>query len=65
MNPPCKNCKDRTVGCHGKCEAYQALDKERKKINAEKMEKSYYAERGSKVCARMALARQRAERLGR
>lgn len=21
---PCRNCKDRRIGCHGKCEAYQS-----------------------------------------
>ena len=23
MQAPCKDCKDRVVGCHGKCEKYQ------------------------------------------
>lgn len=28
FNSHCKNCKDRTVGCHSTCETYKA-DKER------------------------------------
>lgn len=24
LNSPCKDCHDRTVGCHGKCEKYKA-----------------------------------------
>lgn len=26
MDCPCFNCKDRVVGCHAKCAAYQAFD---------------------------------------
>ena len=26
---PCQDCQDRTVGCHGKCEKYLAVRKER------------------------------------
>ena len=25
MRAPCKDCPDRTVGCHGRCERYQAF----------------------------------------
>lgn len=31
MNVPCKDCKDRTPGCHSKCEKYIAYDKENQK----------------------------------
>lgn len=37
MNVPCKDCKDRAIGCHSSCERYIAFDKERQKIRAEKM----------------------------
>jgi hypothetical protein len=25
MTPPCKDCSDRQLGCHGQCERYQAF----------------------------------------
>ena len=31
MNAPCKDCKDRTAGCHSKCEKYKAFEAENKK----------------------------------
>lgn len=38
---PCKDCHDRTVGCHGKCEKYLAYRAELDAINKKvKMEKS-------------------------
>lgn len=30
-NATCKDCKDRTVGCHGTCEKYKAFEEENKK----------------------------------
>ena len=39
VKAPCKNCTDRTVGCHGKCEKYMAfrtkLDAVNEKIRKE------------------------------
>lgn len=32
---PCKGCKDREMGCHGKCEKYKAWDKENTKLRNE------------------------------
>lgn len=32
MKPPCYECQDRTVGCHGKCEKYISWNKEHEKI---------------------------------
>lgn len=32
MKVPCKDCADRHIGCHSKCEKYKAFDEERKKI---------------------------------
>ena len=29
LKPPCKNCKDRDLGCHGKCKAYIKWAKDR------------------------------------
>lgn len=29
MNPPCKDCKDRTMGCHAQCERYGAFRREK------------------------------------
>lgn len=26
-NPPCKDCKERVLGCHDRCELYQAYHK--------------------------------------
>jgi hypothetical protein len=31
MNAPCKDCKDRVLGCHSKCEKYKAFSEENKK----------------------------------
>lgn len=29
MNPPCKDCKDRAIGCHCQCERYGAFRREK------------------------------------
>lgn len=29
MNAPCKNCPDREIGCHSKCNKYSQFRKER------------------------------------
>ena len=34
-NAPCKNCKERAMGCHGKCEKYQMWKSEHDKQKAE------------------------------
>ena len=36
MVAPCRYCEKRELGCHGKCEEYQAFAKERDRINQEK-----------------------------
>ena len=28
INPPCKNCETRTIGCHAGCERYKAFQKQ-------------------------------------
>jgi len=33
---PCKDCPDRTVGCHASCEKYIAFAAERERIRTEK-----------------------------
>lgn len=33
---PCMTCTDRFLGCHGKCEQYQAFRKERDRLNDKK-----------------------------
>lgn len=35
MTPPCKECEDRAVGCHGKCEKYQKYKAELAAAKAE------------------------------
>ena len=32
-NAPCKNCTDRTLGCHDRCEYYKAYKADLKKRN--------------------------------
>lgn len=32
LNPPCKNCPDRRVGCHSVCEGYLKFKTERDEI---------------------------------
>lgn len=43
-NVPCKNCKDRKIGCHADCEAYNKCVKEhneaRKKLRDDSMTES-------------------------
>lgn len=34
IQPPCKDCPDRTVGCHASCEKYTAFAAERERIRA-------------------------------
>ena len=37
---PCKDCKDRHIGCHGKCEKYLEYKKELQKVKyQEKIDK--------------------------
>ena len=36
MMSPCKDCSDRQLGCHGKCEKYAAFKDVRKEINYNK-----------------------------
>lgn len=36
--PTCKECSERTVDCHGTCEAYQNYSDQRKEINARRTE---------------------------
>lgn len=31
--PPCKECKDRKIGCHGKCERYRQFREELDELN--------------------------------
>jgi hypothetical protein len=33
MRPPCKDCPDRHIGCHSKCEKYLAFRRERDAYN--------------------------------
>lgn len=35
MKPPCKDCKDRHVGCHGACERYKQYKTELEAAKAE------------------------------
>lgn len=44
MTAPCKDCKDRTSGCHSKCEKYIAFDKENQKRRAERLEHKLVAD---------------------
>ncbi len=36
MSAPCKDCKERTPGCHSKCEKYIEFDKENQKRRHER-----------------------------
>lgn len=36
---PCKDCKDRYVGCHGKCDIYQELNRKNKELQKERAKK--------------------------
>lgn len=35
MNAPCKDCKDRKLGCHSTCEKYKKFDEENRKRREE------------------------------
>ena len=40
---PCKDCKDRELGCHGKCERYQSWANDRERVReTERKEKEKY-----------------------
>lgn len=41
MNAPCKDCKDRAVGCHGSCEQYKAFRAERDRMLEEKQRDAF------------------------
>jgi hypothetical protein len=43
MNPPCKDCPNRQIGCHSTCEKYSEFRKERDALN-EKIHKQKEAE---------------------
>lgn len=40
----CKDCKERTVGCHATCEKYKQFKAERDKQNADR--RAFYQHRG-------------------
>ena len=40
MTPPCNNCSDRHIGCHGSCERYLAYKSERDRLLAEQHKNS-------------------------
>ena len=40
MTPPCNNCSDRYIGCHGSCERYIAYKSERDRLLAEQHKNS-------------------------
>ena len=40
MQPPCKDCPDRFLGCHSTCEKYIAYDKYRKEMLAKRAEQN-------------------------
>ena len=44
VQAPCKDCTERTVGCHGTCEKYAKYIKDRNKLRHE-LKKKVYEER--------------------
>lgn len=40
MTPPCNNCPDRHIGCHGKCKRYREYKLERDRLLAEQHKNS-------------------------
>ena len=55
--PPCKDCADRSAGCHGTCHRYKDWHEQhvqrqreiRSKIEAENTMRSFYIESGNKI----------------
>ena len=41
LTAPCKDCTDRSVGCHGKCEKYQAYRVKVDEMYMLRVEKNY------------------------
>lgn len=39
INSPCKNCKERFVGCHSNCEKYNQFRKDLEEYKAKKVDK--------------------------
>ena len=50
--PPCKDCPDRHLGCHDRCEKYQAYKKAKlsykEELSKSKSEYAYYADKRRK-----------------
>ena len=42
MEPPCKDCENRSPGCHGRCETYLAYAEERRKISDARKQEAVY-----------------------
>lgn len=38
INPPCKDCPNREVGCHSNCEDYQKYWNWRRELDAERLQ---------------------------
>lgn len=41
MKVPCKDCKDRELGCHSQCERYKEYHEYRAKCNAQRMQEAH------------------------
>ena len=37
-NPPCYQCEERQLGCHGKCERYGEFHAKRRKLSEDRLE---------------------------
>lgn len=53
---PCKDCQEKELGCHDRCEKYQEFRKTRREFNQKMSEfgiyNSYVADRKAKILAR-------------
>lgn len=54
--PPCKDCPDRHLGCHDKCEKYQAFKKEsldyKTEVNKAKSQLAYFGKKAKENAER-------------
>ena len=67
MTPPCKDCPDRFVGCHGVCEKYLRFNEERKMSRAQAKARGadgYFVAQSRRISRAKAVALQKKARLG-
>ena len=53
MTPPCKNCDDREIGCHGKCAKYATYKAGLEKAREKQIEHRIIADEKSRIVCKI------------